>query len=228
MLIPKQVFKVSKLAAREPTRWYAIHGIRVKRRADGKCIAVATDGRRLIEVTWDDEHLRPEFAAEQRRAKRPCTSLGSVEPVKGFETIVSQSQWDEARKAIPNVRDKPILKHCLLDETSVEGKVQMEITTLGGKRPIEGDSIEGDFPYEDLIPKYTVGKDAVEISVNPKLLAEVLNAIKAVTKNEESEVVRLIVPANPTRPMVIEGRTPEGIKARAVLMPTSLETGEKR
>lgn len=217
MLIPKQVFKVSKLAARETSRC-AIHGVHVKRLPDGKCVAVALDGRRLIKATWDDECLRPEF---------PCVGLGSVDPVADFSAIVSTKQWNEAEKAIPR-RGKPILLNCLLDETTANGRIQMGSTDLENPRTLGGDSLEGNFPkYQDVIPDYIVGDNAVEIGVNPLFLAEICKVVGEVATSEDSKGIRLVVPTNPNNPLVVEGRNGEGIEATAVLMPVSLGKPEK-
>ncbi len=218
MLIPKRVFKVSKLASRDATR-YAINGVLVRRTENGRCAAVTTDGRRLIKATWGDACLRAEF---------PSVGLGSVEPVEDFEAIVSTKQWDEAEKTIPRNGNKPILFHCLLDETTANGKIQMGTTDLDTRRRLGGDSIEGTFPkYEDVIPKYTVGDDAVEIGVNPSFMAEICKVVEAVATDVESKGVRLVVPTDPGKPIVVDGRTVEGVEATAVLMPVSLGEREK-
>lgn len=205
MLIPKRVFKISALAARDTSR-HPINGVFVAREAGGKCLAVATDGRRLIRVRWNDKHLRPKF---------PAVGLGSVESVKDFSAIVATKQWDDAGKAIPKRANKPILEHCLLDETGINGKV-----TMGS---LNGDTVEGKFPgYKNVIPNYTIGKDAVEIDVNPKLMAEILKVVETVATDDKSRSIRLVVPTDPSRPIVIKGHTADGIEATAILMPITL------
>jgi hypothetical protein len=130
-----------------------------------------TDGRRLIKATWADEDLRPEYPP----------GVGNGEPVEGFETIIPTKQWDEAGKLIPKNGPKPILWHALLDETVDKAKIAMGATDCDHVRKIEGQPVDGKFPkYDDVIPDYTVGEDAVEIGVNPKLFAEVLKVVEAI------------------------------------------------
>ncbi len=215
MLIPRQVFAVSKLAARESTR-YAINGVNVER-VDGQCVATTTDGRRLISVTWSDEDVRADFPPD----------CGDVTPVDDFQTIVSRSQWDEAAKLIPKpaARLKPVLANCLLDENSANGTVTMSATDLGhatGRRRVSDLSAEEHFPkYQDVIPAYDIGHNAVAIGVNPRLLAETLCAVEATATDEEHKGVRLIVPTDPRCPMVIDSEA-NGVEATAVLMPVRL------
>ncbi len=205
MLIPRQVFNVSKLAARESTR-YAINGVNVER-VDGQCVATTTDGRRLISVKWSDEDIRAEFPPD----------VGDVAPLDDFQTIVSRSQWDEAGKLIPKRTLKPVLGNCLLDENSANGEVTLAATDLDRTRSVKGASVEGNFPkYRDIIPDYDIGRNAVAIGVNPRFLAEVARAVED-TATDDSPV-RLTIPVDPGRPMVIDAQV-NGVEATAVLMP---------
>jgi len=220
MLIPKRVFAVSKIAASscEGTR-YTIHGVLAERLTDGKCAVAATDGRKLIQVTWNDEHLQPEF---------PAIGVGSVEAVKGFSQIISTSQWNEAEKTIPESRYKRILEHCLVDETSPNDRVYMSTTNLESQKHTNGSSIEGRFPnYKEVIPEYTVGENAVELGMDPVLLANLLRVLARVATDENSKGVRLVIPTDPRKPMLAEAEL-DGVQAKAVIMPLNLAPKLKR
>lgn len=235
MLIPRQIFNVAKLASRESTR-YAINGVRVERE-NGHCKAITTDGRRLIVAQWSDEADRPEY---------PASEVGSVEPTKGFAVTVPTDLWVEAGKLIPKRTCKPVLDNCLLDETLTEMRktdkgmeqgteIHFAATNLERTFTTRGPSCDGAFPkYQDVMPDYTIRlpdgdggcREAIEIGVNPVLLAEILQTVARIATNEECKGVRLIVPMNPNRPIVVEAETCEGVSAKAVLMPVALPKRE--
>ncbi len=220
MLIPKEVFAVSKCAARESTR-YAINGVSVERDTDGTCRATVTDGHVILSVSWDDA---------KTRAKFPDVGA-SIKPVDGFSSIVDRKHWDKAAKDITNRISEPILRHSLLDETTTNGRADFR-TIQRGKQPlhstepkqVEAETIEGRFPkWRDIIPDYTIGVDAVEIGVDPKLLATLLRAFSESTTTEDSrsEGVRLVVPISPNRPMVVDSFSDDR-KGTGVCMPVNL------
>ena len=201
MLIPKKVMNVSRLANAEPTR-YASDGVQV-RRVDDKCVAAATDSRRLIEVTWSDKELRPEYAE---------SSLNS-EPVNGFEVVIPVNHWDEASKLSPKNGARAI------DETTNNGKYTIGTADRSQTRKIEGECSKLPYPkYESLIPEHAIGQDAAEIYVDPKLLAEVCHVLRAIATDEKNRSIRLVVPLDSRRPLVFEANA-DGISALALLMP---------
>lgn len=219
MLIPREVFAVSKCAAKETTR-YAINGVMTEREADGMCRATAMDGRRVLTVTWDDKPTRDGF---------PPVDGASADPIDGFSAIVSMQQWNEAGKLIPKngtARSKPVLAHYLLDEASANGTIAMKTTDLEHDRGITAESLKGSFlNWRDVMPDYTVGVNAVEIGFNPQLLAELLRAIEDTATDCESRGVRFVVPIIPTRPLVIDAHT-DGREATAALMPVNMRAEE--
>lgn len=77
MLIPQNVFPISKIVDTDTTR-YAIGGVRLERDEEGP-VAVATDGRRLIAVRWSEDVAYP-------------SSVGDVGQVQGFGTIIPKKQ----------------------------------------------------------------------------------------------------------------------------------------
>ena len=230
MLIPKEVFNVSKCAARESSR-YALNGVRVERGEGGVCRAITTDGRRLMVAEWSDEHLQLEYP--------PVTGAEPGNFGPGDGVIISAKQWDEAGKAIPKngiARAKPILNNCHLDEgavlahkvTDADGDrpcpIRLTSTDLDHERAIKGHAVEGHFPkWQDFMPNYRVGENAVEIGVNPAYLAEVCKVVEATATDEDSRGVRLVIPTDPKRPMLVQGRAVgTGVEGKAVIMPVNL------
>ena len=217
MIIPSQVFKVSSLAAKENKSRYSydlglIGGVNVERK-DGRCVATTTDGRCLITASWDD--------TEPAKAYPDATPA-----VADFHAIIGTKAWETAGKSIPKLASFPDKhKYCDLDEAGANGTVKMTtLTSIQGvkgriKQEFEEPTLEGRFPrYEDVIPNATIGRDHVAIGVNPKLLAETLKAVEAVACDEESRGVRLIIPINPNRAMMIDASAND-VDATAVLMP---------
>ena len=219
MLVPREVFKVSKAAAPDSTR-YAVHGVLVQRDKDGTCRAVTTDGRRLALATWSDDQVREDW---------PPLDVGSTRPVAGFETILPVRDWDQAGKNIPKRTNKAALKNCLVDETSANGKVDLVTTDCETHQALQATSIDGHFPkYQDVMPDYIVGEDAVEIGCDPKFLADAARMVGDMTNDAECRLVRLVVPTNPDRPFKVTARNATtGVECTNVIMPMNLRTKEE-
>lgn len=214
MLIPREVFDVLKVAARESSR-YAINGVLVERESDEQCNAVCTDGRRLLCLSWDDTEARHDY---------PCGDANSA-PVEGFEWVINGGDWSEAKNLAPkNGGVKPVLQNVLLDEHHKPNTELVFVgTDLSKRRTLEVTPADCHFPkYRDVIPEYD-DDDCVRIGVNPKLFAELLKVMADVATDEESKGVTLIVPKDPARPIRIEAEAASGVKATGVLMPVNLK-----
>lgn len=215
MLIPREVFAVSKCAARESTR-YAINGVCVERESDGKCRASTTDGRMLVSVSWDDAETRDKFP-----------DVGSsATPVDGFTSIVDREHWNRAARDITTRISEPIRRHSLLDETTANGRADFRTPSDRKSEPnqAEAETIEGHFPkWRDVVPDYDIGVNAIEIGFNPDLLSTLLRAISDAATDAESKGVRLIIPKNPKQPMLIKAHNSEGREAVGVIMPVNLD-----
>lgn len=214
MLIPKSAFSVVTAVASEDTR-YAISSVQVERAPDGRAVAVATDGRRLHAMEWDDVETRAEF---------PDVGLES-EAVEGFAAIIPPAEWKAAGKSIPKGRKcfKPILGHAQLEEPGANGVVKFATTDGQATSRAEVPTVEGKFPkWRDVVPAYKVGTDAIEIGVNAHFLADAAMFAESVC-NPESRGVRLTIPTNPAKPMTLTATHPEtGAVATAVVMPVTL------
>ncbi len=222
MLIPKRVFEVSKIAARESTR-YAINGVLVER-DDEKLSAVCTNGRTLLKVDWSDEHSRTEYPGKNKE----------LNPQNGFKAVINAEDWTEAAKLAPKRSIKPILENVVLNESG-KGSITLSATDLQRRRSIEVTPSEGHFPkYLDVIPVYRVyghdtqnlaESDAIQIGIDPKLLSELLTTMTKIATCEEARELRLVVPKDPHKPILLTCQS-EGVKATGVLMPVNLRAIE--
>jgi len=223
MIVGKHVFSVADIAARENTR-YAINGVRFRRAGD-VCQADATDGRVLMRVEWSDEYDRQETPAPQ--GLELSDVAGSVD---GFETIIGVDQCKRVAKAIPKrAAMKDQFKRAILPESAVNGRAPFHIAdgsgivddqTLDGAFP----NIDGVIPAFDTSPGLTESADgaAVTIGVNPSLLARLCKALESAACDVDTPGIRLTVPVDPGRPMLLSAGRIGGTTATGVIMPVRI------
>lgn len=216
MLVAPKVFKLAKLAAKEASR-YAINSVLFERDSKGRCVAAATDGRRLGIVEWDDRAMAKEFPPING-------SKAAVLPKGGFSCMIPAAACTAIAKTIPSKTPKEILRHALIEEATANGKVTVITTDLSTTNQSAYDTTtEARFPkYQDLIPKYVPGMDSVRISVDPKLMIGVLEAA-AEFCSEERKAVLLEIPFSPSKPIGVTAKDDVGHKATFVLMPHGLD-----
>lgn len=161
-------------------------------KAGNNCRARATDGRVLIDVTW------------------PGDDPGSDFP----ETIVPREQVEHAARHVGDV------------DVSRDGSaVTVEGVTGDSMRMRLGAAArDKKFPNtEDIIPMY--GPDeATSIRVDPSRLADVARILAKLIEPHRPacKAMVLTIPKNPNRPLVLDIKTPGGLKARAALMPVKM------
>lgn len=199
MVIPPAVFAVMKCAAEESTR-YAINGVLIERMDDMSCRAVTTDGRRLMFVQWDDEESWKQFPLEDK-------------PRKGFRALVPMVFWKHAKALAP----------VALGEHAPDGKLRLVSTKGGITATLVAKVLDGKFPdIDSVVPKYEIGKDAVEFYIDPILLAECVKALGDATKGYEMQAVRFVVPMkceDDRHPIVMTATDPgTGVSGTVVLM----------
>ena len=221
MLVPKRLFAIAGVVAKESTR-YAISGVLAERREDGACRLAATDGKRAITVDWSDEAERKDYPA----------IAGDVAPKPGFSAILPAKPWVEAGKQIPNSGTRPVLQHCLIDETAAGDTVTLASTDLETVRRLSVVPSEGRFPaVDDVFPQYTIGEDADRVHVDPVSLADTFRAFARVIDHDGNgrdpgrKGIALIIPRNPRKPIILESKY-EGATVRAVQMPVRGPDGE--
>jgi hypothetical protein len=217
--------RVCDVAAQENTR-YAFRGTKVERNKDGTCTATATDGRRLLSVTWTED------------TTAPLPGFEEVEkPKEGFAAVIPARAAMRADSAIRRVRAKknsrPAPACVVIDEQNANGRVQLITLDDEGTQRLDVAANEGQYPpFKDVIPNHKIVTDdrekwtkksrAVRIGVKADLLAGLLDAMKAAVPDAEGVVV-LEVPTVPSRPIKMTiGKDDARRRAVGVLMPVNL------
>ena len=204
MFVPKQVFAVGKVAATETGR-YAITGVQLERTPDGRPIAVATDGKRMIAATWKEDAAKdfPDFSV-------PGQDIGQD------GVIVPSSLWNDIAKGIPK---RAVRREHKFAQVQVHGQeVQAATTDGGGVKRTGAPKDEGVFPkFRQVIPK---GHKKAYITFNARYLAEVALAVAEAAgprSDGKDTLVTLAIEA-PNRPALIVTRG-EDAAVLGVLMP---------
>ena len=220
MLIPKNVFSIGKFTDQDCTR-YALGGVRLERGEAGEAIAIATDGRRLVAVEWDDSNN-----------KNAAGQLGSGEAVENYETIIPVDDWREAEKtltlpdnkrakvvgnaiapkAVENenesqrkqreavektIAKRSIYGQCYCDESTTNGSVKLSSTDGQKTRSLECKTADGRFPnWRDVIPNDDKLKtEYVSLTIDWQLLAQACEVVaKAANAGADQRGVELLVP----------------------------------
>ena len=205
MLIPSQIFPISKICDVETTR-YALSGVRLERDAEGP-VAIATDGRRLIAVRWSEDVAYP-------------SEVGDVAEVAGFETMIPKKQWDEAAKMPPKPSkylSEKALRNVLVEEPSANGTVRMLAADREkNTKEIKATVPQGRFPrWRDVMPKEQPG--SITVRLDAAYLAEVCAVLAKMVTNDSSRGVDITF-AHEDRAVTIT-KTLNGVSATAVIMP---------
>lgn len=213
MLVPRKVFGVAKVSDPSSTR-YALGGVQFERTAEGP-VAVATDGRRLLAVTWPEE----------KGEKFPD---GERDHVEGFTTIVPTKACQDAQRAMGlkiGKGVKPIFHNVLIEEPTANGKVPLVSHNGEEVRRAEPKACEGRFPQWRQIVKRHDETDSVSVELNAKLLGELLETVADLLEGDEDRGVTLTVPMKAGEPVLLSRATPSGMKLVGLIMP--LYSGKK-
>ncbi len=209
-VIPRGVLESHRIAATEKTR-FAMNGIRLERRADGKANAQATDGKRMISVTWSDESDRSDF---------PEVGL-KTDPSPGFVTILPQSVIEKALKVMPRKAPKPILERLAVEEEAgAGGEIKVASTDLAERTVFESRAVEGSFP--DTSSVWPKGRPVAHTCFNPVYLVELAKAMVEAQGQSwrESCAVRCeFYDAEGTSAIRVSVRANNGIETVGLLMP---------
>lgn len=210
MLIPASVFEVVACCDDASVR-YALNCVHIERDEDDKPIAVATDGRQLIKVTWDDAD----------RDKYPNTDSNAAKLVRGFAANVPDDLWNEAKglltKSRMAVRNNPILNHVAVDEELPNNKVNLTVTGLTTSRLLQSDIYDGLFPkWRDVLKSMS---EMTSIRVDANKLAKLLVTVLKTTPDiDKSTDVELHIPFDGNSAVRVT-RAAEGVDAYGLLMP---------
>jgi len=195
MFIPTKLKTITKCAATESTR-YAIDGVCLSREADGKCRACCTDGRRLLEIRWDDTEKHDE-------------------PPPPFQVAVPRELWELAL-TVPSPREEFVSFH----ETLAVDKSAPILVFTRRASEIRGKALDSKFPPTDeVIPAYKPDEGATA-GYDPMLLAEMMEALVAIVA-EDSYAVRFQIVDSERPALITLKRGP--MSAIGVLMPKRIE-----
>ena len=214
MLIHKSAAAVVSHTARERSQ-YALNAVCISRDGNGNPCAVASDGRRLIKVTWPDQ------PAETTASEYPALAVPFDHAhVEGFKVLIPPDALTAAAKATPKRPVRPILEGIVLEESSANGTVRIATTDLDTERDIKVRTIEGEYPdFEQVIPPPGVFR----IGVNPDFLIDACKALKTITSAHTQAVTFSFEASGPDRAMTLSASSGDGVEAIVVIMPMSID-----
>jgi hypothetical protein len=219
MLVPKSVFAARKICDREQSR-YALGGMEFSRDKAGAALACATDGRRLVALTWQEPDAA-EYPAP------PNLTAGRRDGAQPF--ILPYAACDQASKVKLGAKCKPILQHVVLQEPAEgENDITIFATDLENRHQNTARKMDGRFPrWPDCIPNYAT--DSISIDVDAKFLAECAETLAAHMANSGATNDRAVTltirrPVADEKhhhlaPVLLSAAAPDGRKALAVIMP---------
>ncbi len=204
ILLPPNLAGLTKLAATEGGR-FAMNGVLLEITPEGYR-AVATNGKVLGVIEGPPVDTFAEYPALP----------GLAQAANGATSgIIPSDAWAAGFKMIPKraVRINPILNSlaCILGKNEVNfGATDLESAPTSYNR-----LLEGRFPdYRQVFPK---NDPVVTITVDPRLLIEVLKVAAAVADADNCQVTLSIV--TPKVPMRVEAKNGTGQSFQGLIMP---------
>ncbi|HUS92412.1 MAG TPA: class I SAM-dependent methyltransferase [Phycisphaerae bacterium] len=185
MLVPRQVFNLHKVCDTDSSR-YALGGVRFSRTKDGAPTAVATDGRRLVAVTWEEDSA----------AEYPQIPGCDPSPNGGdFAAIVPKAVCQKAPKLAPVTRicPKPILQNVVLDEHATK-PLRIAATNLEETEQLQPTGVEGRFPrWTDVFDfhRTAIGHEVATVKLDAEILATAVQTLAAVLGDGSRERVEI-------------------------------------
>jgi hypothetical protein len=220
MLIPRTAFGAAKIADIASSR-YALGGVQFQRSPDGSPLAVATDGRRLVALTWPEPDPA-EFP--------PMAGLNPAPNLAAKVIIPAKVCLDAGRSKLGLKSKKPVLHYVALDENTSTDElpagepgplVPLAATDLERIERFDSRPVNGRFPrWADCIPAY--GESDISVSLDAQYLRELLAVLESHT---DGRVVVLSLSADKPHEKAVlltaVGNNGDGTKAVGVLMPLS-------
>jgi len=218
MLLPQNLATLAKITDTTSTR-YALGAVHLERDAKGKPWAVVTDGCRLLATTW----------TEDKHEDYPAGTM-DLTPVPGFETLIPRKSWEEGFKLPPKKCPKAVVCNLVLDEKSANGKVTIGATDMETERRLSITVPEGRFPkWRDIEPNRKAWQEA-RITVDAKLLAELLAAMVPLCPEDQIEgngAVSFRIPLDPCQAIAITAKR-GSMESVGVIMPMSSDDTEAK
>jgi len=210
MLIPRDVLDVHRITSKDETRFnlQCVHGEREAKRPR----LTATDGYRLITVTWDEPEIADGEAPDD---------YGDLTKVPGFSANVLAETCAEVARIVPRGEVGEVYRHAWLEEANGNGLVRMGAGAKALGQAVQCEAKDPGIEFPNWHEAVASVKGAVKIGINAKLLAELV----AVVSKASGEVgVVLSVPADPTQPLGIHADSADGtVHVDAVLMPMRID-----
>lgn len=166
MLVPRSAFAARKICDVNSSR-FALGAVQFERDADGQPFAVATDGRRLIALTWKEDDA----------AKYPAVAGCDPAPVANCTMLLPAAICDQAAKSKAGAKAvKPILRNIAIDEHGSD-VIAIAATDQNETARIDARQVDGQFPrWRDCVPQ--VRTDDIHVRLDAKLLRGLLEVIE--------------------------------------------------
>jgi len=231
MLIPNSIFQIARVASTDATR-EALTKVRLYRGGDGKPQAVATNGKSLVHVVWEEPDL-----------SQVADFKVDVKPQPGFEVLVEAEDCGRVTKMLPKARkDSPVeFRTVALDEPEAvkNGIVPFASVDFSGASRIELKKAGDGVRYPDttqLLKGYQYAEDeSVRVHLSAMRLIELLaTLIKIGTADDRNSTVTLVVKRTESKPsgkpvysqapvVVYASSEDRAIRADALIMPIKPE-----
>lgn len=210
MLIPRNVLEVHHLTSKDEGR-PNLQCVHAEREGD-KPRLTATDGHRLISVTWTE----PDVPIGEAPA-----DYGDLTKVPGFTANLLAETCAEVARIVPRAAGGEVYRHAWLEEANGGGLVRMGAGDKALSQAVQCEAKDPEIQFPEYRQVLGSVKGAVRIGINAKYLAEVVSLVSKVSG--EIGVV-LSVPADPQQPLGIHADSSDGtVHVDAVLMPMRID-----
>lgn len=210
MLIPRNVLEVHRIASTDENR-PNLTCVHAEREADRPRLT-ATDGHRLVTVTWNEPEIDPGDVP---------ADYGDLTTVPGFAANVLTETCSEIARAVPSGDRDVIYHHAWLEEANGNGLVRMGAGDKSICQAVQCEAKDPEIEFPNWREVVAGVKGAVRIGINAKYLAEIL---RVVSKASGEVGVVLSVPADPTQLIGIHADSADGtVHVDAVLAPMRLD-----
>ena len=210
MLIPRNVLEVHHLTSNDSQR-PNLQCVHAEREADRPRLT-ATDGHRLITVTWAE----PDVPAGEVPA-----DYGDLTKVPGFTANLLAETCAEIARIVPRAAGGDVYRHAWLEEANGNGLVRMGAGDKSICQAVQCEAKDPEIDFPEYRQVLSSVKGAVRIGINAKYLAEVVSLASKIS----GEVgVVLSVPADPMQPLGVHVDSKDGIiHVDAVIMPMRID-----
>lgn len=211
LLLPMSIAKVSALADKKDSTRFALSGVHLKIQ-NGRWFAESTDSKRLIRVSG-------ELSTKAIKEYPPHSGMDKAEHDPDIkECLIPAASWNRAFTMMKprKTSSKPALNNVALKFTKTEAT--FGATDLDSY-PVENTRLlEGRFPTTDDIVKQTEKSVSLAFAVDPKLLADSLNAMAAMMGDGDKRCV-VYCDAKGEKPVILRAKGATGEEIELLMMP---------